>query len=332
MGDPAGIGPELCLRLLANAATAKICTPIVFGNAALLARVANHCDLPMPEVVIRSSDGMEAIGQIDQAAVFDCTSDDADSIQPGTVSATTGSQSFDYVTRSIDAALAGHVAGVVTAPINKEAWQAAGIAYPGHTELFAERASSERFCMMMTAPAFSCSLVTTHVGYAEVPSLLTAERILEVIRLTNTALERNLGRPPKLIALGLNPHAGEHGLFGDREEEKVIEPAVQLAIKEGIDIEGPIPPDTGFITWRREQTDGYICMYHDQGLIPFKALNFDTGVNTTLGLPIIRTSVDHGTALDIAWQGTAEVSSLIAAVELAAKLAANSEFGIRNSE
>lgn len=178
--------------------------------------------------------------------------------------------------------------------------------------------------MMMTAPAFSCSLVTTHVGYAEVPQLLTTERILEVIRLTHTALERNLGRPPKLVALGLNPHAGEHGLFGDHEEEKVIEPAVQLAVKEGIDIEGPIPPDTGFIEWRRQQTDGYICMYHDQGLIPFKALNFDTGVNTTLGLPIIRTSVDHGTALDIAWQGKAEVSSLIAALELAAKLGQSS--------
>jgi 4-hydroxythreonine-4-phosphate dehydrogenase len=209
----------------------------------------------------------------------------------------------------------------VTAPINKEAWQAAGIDYPGHTELFAERAASDRFCMMMTAPAFSCSLVTTHVGYAEVPTMLTVGRILEVIQLTNLALKQNLGRPPKLVALGLNPHAGEHGLFGDREEERVIEPAVRQAIEQGIDIEGPIPPDTGFIEWRREQTDGYICMYHDQGLIPFKALNFDTGVNTTLGLPIIRTSVDHGTALDIAWQGKAEVSSLIAAVELAAKLA-----------
>ena len=331
MGDPAGIGPEICLRLLANASIAKICTPIVFGNAALLARVAGHCNLPMPNAVLKSSDGLQALNDVQQPAVFDCTSDAADTIKPGTIDATTGAQSFEYVTRSIDAALAGHVAGVVTAPINKEAWQAAGITYPGHTELFAERANTDEFCMMMTAPAFSCSLVTTHVGYAEVPKLLTVERILEVIRLTHTALERNLGRKPKLVALGLNPHAGEHGLFGDREEEKVIEPAVELAIKEGIDIEGPIPPDTGFIEWRRQQTDGYICMYHDQGLIPFKALNFDTGVNTTLGLPIIRTSVDHGTALDIAWQGKAEVSSLIAAVELAAKLS-KAEFGNRNSE
>ena len=321
MGDPAGIGPEICLRLLANASIAKVCTPIVFGNAALLARVAKHCDLPMPEVMLKSSNGLEALNDVRQPSVFDCTSDAADTIQPGTIDATTGTQSFEYVTRSIDAALAGHVAGVVTAPINKEAWQAAGITYPGHTELFAERAASDRFCMMMTAPAFSCSLVTTHVGYAEVPKLLTVDRILEVIQLTHVALERNLGRRPKLVALGLNPHAGEHGLFGDCEEERLIEPAVSQAVEQGIDIEGPIPPDTGFIEWRRQQTDGYICMYHDQGLIPFKALNFDTGVNTTLGLPVIRTSVDHGTALDIAWQGKAEFSSLIAAVQLAAKLA-----------
>ena len=175
--------------------------------------------------------------------------------------------------------------------------------------------------MMMTAPAFSCSLVTTHVGYDEVPKMLTSDLILEVIQLTDEALTRICGRKPKLLTLGLNPHAGEAGLFGNREEENIITPAIESAIQQGIDIEGPLPPDTAFLPWRRESTDGYICMYHDQGLIPFKALNFDTGVNITLGLPLIRTSVDHGTALDIAWQGKADVSSLIAAVSLAAKLA-----------
>ncbi len=332
MGDPAGIGPELCLRLLADTSVAGICTPIVFGSAALLARVSQRCDLPMLGRVLAVADGLKQLDEVNQPAVFDCGSGDADLIQPGVISATTGAQSFDFVTRSIEAALGQHVAGVVTAPINKEAWQAAGITYPGHTELFAERAGSDEFCMMMTAPAFSCSLVTTHVGYAEVPTQLTTERIMQVIQLTNIALKRNVGRPPRLVVLGLNPHAGEHGLFGNREEERIIEPAVREAISQGIDIEGPIPPDTGFIEWRRQQTDGYICMYHDQGLIPFKALNFDTGVNTTLGLPIIRTSVDHGTALDIAWQGKADVSSLIAAVELAAKLSSNSEVGGRSLE
>ncbi|MCL4152699.1 UNVERIFIED_CONTAM: hypothetical protein GTU68_045782 [Idotea baltica] len=197
----------------------------------------------------------------------------------------------------------------------------AGIDYPGHTELFADRFGTEEFAMMMTSPAFSCSLVTTHVGYYEVPSQLTIDSILEVIHLTHDSLKRILGRQPKLVALGLNPHAGEGGLFGNQEEEKVILPAVEKAIQAGVDIEGPIPPDTGFLPWRREQTDGYVCMYHDQGLIPFKAFNFDTGVNITLGLPIVRTSVDHGTALDIAWQGKADVASLISAVKLAARLA-----------
>ena len=153
--------------------------------------------------------------------------------------------------------------------------------------------------------------------------MLTTELVLEVIQLTNEALTRICGRKPKLTTLGLNPHAGEGGLFGNREEETIIQPAVDAAIKQGIEICNPIPPDTAFLPWRREETDGYICMYHDQGLIPFKALNFDTGVNITLGLPLIRTSVDHGTALDIAWQGKADVSSLIAAVGLAAKLAAH---------
>jgi 4-hydroxythreonine-4-phosphate dehydrogenase len=325
MGDPAGVGPELCLRLLSNTDVASRCTPIIFGCATTLRRVADACSLPLTCDVIESAGGFESLDSVAQPAIFDCAANaNQDAIHPGTVNATTGQMSFDFVQRAIDAALAKAVAGVVTAPINKEAWQAAGIDYPGHTELFAERAGTDEFCMMMTAPAFSCSLVTTHIGYAEVPLQLSTERILEVTRLTHQALSRTLGRPPKLIALGLNPHAGEHGLFGDHEEERLIEPAVALAKAEGISIEGPIPPDTGFIAWRREQTDGYICMYHDQGLIPFKALNFDTGVNTTLGLPIIRTSVDHGTALDIAWQGKAEVSSLIAAVELAASLTSGS--------
>ena len=245
----------------------------------------------------------------------------ADQIQPGTVSASTGQASFDYIQKAIDAALADQVDAVVTCPINKEAWNAADISYPGHTELFADRADSERFCMMMTAPAFSCSLVTTHIGYHEVPAELSTSRILEVIQLSHEAMHRIHNRDSKLIVLGLNPHAGEGGLFGNQEEETIIQPAIDAAKKMGIDIEGPLPPDTAFLPWRRESTDCFICMYHDQGLIPFKALNFDTGVNITLGLPIIRTSVDHGTALDIAWQGKADVSSLIAAVNLATALA-----------
>ena len=178
--------------------------------------------------------------------------------------------------------------------------------------------------MMMAAMTFSCSLVTTHVGYHEVPGLLSSERILEVIELSYAALNRIHGRASKLVCLGLNPHAGEGGLFGNREEEEIIAPAVAAARNLGIDITDPLPPDTAFLPKWRAQADGYICMYHDQGLIPFKAFNFDQGVNVTLGLPsLIRTSVDHGTALDIAWKNIASESSLISSVELAVKLVAS---------
>ncbi len=175
--------------------------------------------------------------------------------------------------------------------------------------------------MMLTSDEITCSFVTSHVGLADVPGLITTERIVEVIELSHEAMERLRGRRPRMIVCGLNPHAGEHGLFGNREEERLIVPAVDEAQRRGFDVAGPLPPDTAFVPTVRQQTDCYICMYHDQGLIPLKALAFDTAVNITLGLPIIRTSVDHGTALDIAWQGTADATSMFCAVRLAARLA-----------
>jgi 4-hydroxy-L-threonine phosphate dehydrogenase PdxA len=175
---------------------------------------------------------------------------------------------------------------------------------------------------MLTSDAITCSLVTVHVGYREVPGLLTRERILETIDLTAQAMRRLRGREPRLLVCGLNPHAGEHGLFGQGEEERIITPAIADARKLGLDVTGPLPPDTAFLPKYRQTTDAYICMYHDQGLIPLKALAFEEAVNVTLGLPIIRTSVDHGTAFDIAWSGQADASSFIKAVELAARLSA----------
>jgi 4-phospho-D-threonate 3-dehydrogenase / 4-phospho-D-erythronate 3-dehydrogenase len=179
--------------------------------------------------------------------------------------------------------------------------------------------------MMLTSEAITCSLVTVHVGYREVPALLTTDRILETIELTADAMERFRGRKPRLLVCGLNPHAGEHGLFGEGEEERIIAPAIVAAKAKGIDVGGPLPPDTAFLPKYRKATDAYVCMYHDQGLIPLKALAFEDAVNVTLGLPIIRTSVDHGTAFDIAWQGKADPSSLFQAVRLAAKLVGVSE-------
>ena len=264
------------------------------------------------------------MAKIDEPCVLDVFGFDAAGFEPGVVSAKTGAAGYRYVEKSIEAAMAHQVAAVATAPLNKEALRAAGIHYPGHTEIFADKTGAKRACMFQYSDEVRASFVTVHVGYHEVPELLTVERILDVIELTAEAMQRIRGTKPKLAVLGLNPHAGEHGLFGNREEERIIQPAIEAARAKGITLEGPLPPDTAFLPNKRRSTDAMICMYHDQGHIPLKALAFDTAVNTTLGLPIIRTSVDHGTACDIAWQGKATHSSLFEAVRLAAKLSQGS--------
>jgi len=317
MGDPAGVGPEICLQLLGNESVAALCTPIVFGDADVLRRVAAKLSIPFTAPAISP----DKLSSTTESAVLDLQKIHAAKVVPGKLSTECGEAAYQYVIAAIEAGLAGKVNGISTAPLNKEAMHAAGHKYPGHTEIFIERMAAERSCMMLTSAALTCSFVTTHVGYHEVPDLLTAERIGEVIDLTRDAMRRIRGREPKLIACGLNPHAGEHGLFGNSEEERIIAPALASARARGVDIEGPLPPDTAFLPWRRETTDAFICMYHDQGHIPLKALAFDSAINTTLGLPVIRTSVDHGTAFDIAWQGKANPNSLFEAVSLAARLA-----------
>jgi len=320
MGDPAGVGPELCLRLLSEASIAAACTPVIFGDAGVLRRVGEMTGLPLAAPVMAAADWDRRWQTLDQPAVLDFQAIEAAQVVPGQVSAATGAAAFLYIDRAIDAALAEQVAAVTTAPISKEALHAAGHPYPGHTEIFAARTSAARSCMMQYSDQITCSFVTTHLGYRDVPQHLTSERILDVIELTAAALAKLRGRPPRLVVCGLNPHAGEHGLFGDREEERIIVPAIEAARRQGITIEGPLPADTAFVPEKRQTTDAYICMYHDQGHIPVKALAFDSAVNTTLGLSIVRTSVDHGTAADIAWQGLANPGSLFAAVRLALRL------------
>jgi 4-hydroxythreonine-4-phosphate dehydrogenase len=319
MGDPAGVGPELALRLLADSQLAREVTPLVFGDWRILQRVASATQLPLPAWVISAAE-WEAGETPEVPAVIDWQTLDAESVVPGLVTAETGRASYTYVERAIDAALAGRIAGVATGPLSKEALHAAGIHFPGHTEIFAARCAAPRWCMMQYSEAITCTFVTVHVGYRDVPALLSVERILDVIELTAEALTRLRGRSPHIVVCGLNPHAGEHGLFGDREEERFIVPAIAAARARGIQVEGPLPPDTAFVPAKRATADAFVCMYHDQGHIPVKALAFDSAVNTTVGLPIVRTSVDHGTAADIAWRGIANPSSLFAAVRLAAKL------------
>jgi 4-hydroxythreonine-4-phosphate dehydrogenase len=313
MGDPAGVGPEICLDLLADSSIAEGCAPIVFGDAEVLRLCAERTGKnPDFEIV-----DLENLGSTDAPSVLDLGFMDLDQLQPGTANGATGKATYGYVTVAIDACLAKKVDAVTTCPANKEAMRSAGVPHPGHTEIFAERTGTEKFCMAFICETISCSLVTVHVGYEEVPGLLNEERIAEVIDLTRNTHKKLLGREPKIAVCGLNPHAGENGLFGNGEEERIISPAIEKMRREGCDLIGPLPPDTAFTESRRKEIDAYVCMYHDQALIPVKALAFDEAVNVTLGLPIVRTSVDHGTALDIAWQGKADSQSLKAAVDLA---------------
>ncbi len=312
MGDPAGVGPEVCLRLLQDEAIARLCTPIVFGSAAVLEQAAVQCCLPKPGKVVAG------LSEADSPCVLDIGAIGLDDFTTGAVNAATGRAAFTYIEDAINAALSGQIAAVTTAPINKVALHAADIPFPGHTEIFAAKTHAPRYCMLQYSSEVRAVFVTTHMGYAEVPGLLTKAAILDTIELGAQAMRRIRGGDPRIVVLGLNPHAGENGLFGTEEQVAII-PAIESARKLGLNVEGPVPPDTAFLPAKRRETDLFVCMYHDQGHIPLKALCFDEAVNTTLGLPIVRTSVDHGTALDIAGLGQANPNSLFEAVKLALK-------------
>ena len=316
MGDPAGVGPEICLDLLQNKQVADLCIPIVFGDSGVMKRCAEKTGRPTPGSIL----GLTELSTSDTPSICDLNAISLDQFSPGTTCSATGRATYRYLTEAIDACLRGDVDAVTTAPANKKSLHGAGILQPGQTEIFAEHTGAERFCMMLTSDILTCSFVTVHVGYHEVPDLLTTERILDVIELTHQSMKHLRGKEPTLAVCGLNPHGGEGGLFGNEEEERIIAPAIEIARSRAIRIEGPLPPDTAFLKERRAVTDAFICMYHDQGHIPLKALAFDRAVNCTLGLPIVRTSVDHGTALDIAWKGKANPQSLLEAVSLAARL------------
>lgn len=326
MGDPAGVGPELCLRVLSESTVLDQCVPVVFGDAGVLRRVAGTCGLPAPDCVVplkewtKTADGSTLQGDGRQAVV-DCDAVNARDVRPGEIRREYGRAAYTYIETAVNAAMAGHVAAISTAPIHKESLRLAEIPHPGHTEILAALTGAERVCMMMTSEAITVSLATIHIPVHELPERLTHKSILDAIELTFEAM-RWLGKAsPRIVVCALNPHGGENGLFG-HEEQEIIGPAVLEARAGGYAVEGPIVPDTAFLPERRKEVDAYVVMYHDQGLIPFKMLAFDEGVNITLGLPIIRTSVDHGTAFDIAWQGKASAKSLIQSVLWAVRLQA----------
>jgi 4-phospho-D-threonate 3-dehydrogenase / 4-phospho-D-erythronate 3-dehydrogenase len=312
IGEIAGIGPELALRCAADPVIRARCEPILFGPIGVLRRVASE----IPTVTGSDVDLVKFVD--DHAPLWiDVGNIQADSVRPGTFSRETGQAAYDAVVRAVDAAISGEVDAIVTGPIQKEAWHAAGIAFPGHTELLAAQTGTDDFRMMLSAPEISCALVTIHIPLADVAQSLSIEAIVRTIHLAAEAVRYKAKGDVRVTVCGLNPHAGENGLFSHGEERDIIEPAIIAASAKGIRIIGPVPPDTAFTPRMRAMTDVYVCMYHDQGLIPLKAIAFDDGVNVTLGLPIIRTSVDHGTALDIAWKGIASHSSMIAAINMA---------------
>jgi 4-hydroxythreonine-4-phosphate dehydrogenase len=319
MGDPAGIGPEIVVKAIASARLWRVCRPVVFGR------------LPVMEAAARAAGGgigfVPVGATLPTAARSRCplveTGPEHDRIPPvGRASAAGGRAAIEAVTMAICLALDRRVDAIVTAPISKEAIRAAGSPFPGHTEMLAAFTGAKRHAMMLVGGPLRVSLATIHVPLAQVPSLITASGVRDVIELTWEAVRRFGLRRPKIAVCGLNPHAGEAGMMGD-EERRVIAPAVRAMAKKGVPVSGPYPADTIFFRAARGEFAAVVAMYHDQGLGPLKTLAFDTGVNLTLGLPIIRTSVDHGTAFDIAGTGVASPKSLLAAVELAATMSAN---------
>ncbi len=318
MGDPAGVGPEIILSLLERPEVYELCHPVVIGSGAVLTRTADLLSRTNPCRPLR--DPREAPDTPRRAGLIDLDNIDPQAYRSGEVSAKAGRASVEYLLTAIDLALAAHVEAIVTAPINKEAIHLGGYRYAGHTEILAEKTGSREYGMMLMGGPIRVVLATTHLSLRQVPAALSTAGIAQKIRLAHGAM-RALGfDAPRIAVAGLNPHAGEGGLFGE-EERRVIAPAVEEARQAGLTVSGPLPPDTVFHQAYHGAYEVVVCMYHDQGLIPLKMIAFDRGVNVTLGLPIIRTSVDHGTAYDLVGTGRASDGSLYEALRVAVRLA-----------
>jgi 4-hydroxythreonine-4-phosphate dehydrogenase len=315
VGDPAGIGPEVCLKS-AQDPRVGVARLLAIGSMQALERA--RAVVPDPPSLRRISSVGEARFEPGVLDVLPVPSDQA--VPVGEVSAAAGQIAFEGVELAVSLAVAGDIDGIVTAPLNKEAIALAGHPYPGHTEILAHLTGTPDFAMMLTAQRLRVVHVTTHIGIRQMLEQVTTERVLTTIRLAHRAL-RDIGLVnPSVGVSGLNPHAGEHGLFGS-EEATTITPAIERARAEGIDATGPWPADTLFGRAVNGDFDVAIAMYHDQGHIAVKVLGFETGVNATIGLPIVRTSVDHGTAFDIAGTGSAGHDSLVEAVLVGAAMA-----------
>ena len=330
MGDPAGIGPEIAAKTFADASVFEKCSPLLVGNADVMAAAIQLTGVQLKiNRIGHVNDSKLEFGTID---IFHIPAD-LTKIQHGKVSAEAGNLAFNAVRTAIELAMKGEVDGTVTGPIHKEAINLAGHHFSGHTEIYAHYTDTKKYTMLLADEKIKVTHVSTHASLRQACDLVKKQRVLDVIRLTNEALKRIGIANPRIGVAGLNPHASDGGLFGSEETEEII-PAVQDAKAEGIAAEGPYPPDTLFALANGGNFDGCVAMYHDQGHIPFKLVGFIwdeekqamksvKGVNITLGLPIIRTSVDHGTAFEIAGKGIASPDALVYAIDYAIKLYQN---------
>jgi 4-hydroxythreonine-4-phosphate dehydrogenase len=316
MGDVAGVGPEIIAR--AWPALLPLCQPVVVGAADWLERAL---------ALIGQQGKVVGIDDLTSAApapnCFPClaaTSQDLSKVQPQQIGAASGRASYDFLVAAIDHTMAGEADGIVTAPLHKEALHAAGVRYPGHTEILADRTGTQQFAMVLYGDGLAVAHVTLHMALRDVFAHLTTNAVFEKIRLLDDLLPRLIDRSPRLAVAALNPHASDGGLFGE-EEMTTIGPAIDRAQAAGINATGPYPADTLFVRAHKGEFDGIVAMYHDEGHIAMKLRSGLRCVNISAGLPIVRTSVAHGTAYDIAWQGRADPASLIEAVRIAAKLA-----------
>ena len=326
MGDVAGIGPEVIARAWSASPLLELSRPIVVGCAAVMERAISLVGSGAKVDSIRRPE--EAEPAADLIPCLEPSGADAVMVRPGEVDARAGRASFEFLVATIDLALEGRVDAIATLPLNKESLSAAGVPFPGHTEILADRCGTPRHAMMLYLPPMEGDQgglgvvhATLHVPLRRVFELLTIDAVAEKIALADRAMRPMLGgRATRVAVAGLNPHAGEHGLFGS-EEGTIIEPAVERSRAQGTQVEGPIAADTLFARALGGDFDAVVAMYHDQGHVALKTVGFDRVVNVTLGLPIVRTSVAHGTAFDIAWRGLARTESLIAAVRVAARMA-----------
>lgn len=314
MGDACGIGPEIIAKLFAD--PAPLPRALVLGDEGILKRAIQILSLPLQLRVIDSPEDFQATPDTINVIPFSHLPED---LPFGQLDARAGKAAYDYIRAGIDLALQKRIRAVVTAPINKEAMRLADIHYPGHTEILADFSGTKDFAMMLMNDDLRVILVTIHVSLRQALEQVTMESELRTLRLAHQAMTQLGIARPRIAVAGLNPHAGEHGMFGS-EDEAIIRPAIQQAQAEGIDVSGPWPGDTVFMNARKGQFDVVVAQYHDQGLIPVKYLGVEEGVNITVGLPFVRTSVDHGTAFDIAGTGKASHASLRVAVEQAAML------------